>query len=124
MLLHDGAPAVRAWITVGETNRYFRQRNDGHIEAWTPRPQRTNDEGRFALTGLPAGEHPVNVRARGAPIWKSDVRLTSGSNELEVRLHASARVVGVVRDAEGAPVAGAVLRGFDSELDESFLQAG
>lgn len=124
VLLHDEAPAAHAWITVGKVSRFFRQRNDGHIEAWTPRPALTDDQGRFELSGLAGGEHPVDVRAQGAPIWKGDVLLTRGANELEVRLHESARVVGVVRDAEGVPVAGAVLRAFDSELDESFVQSG
>jgi len=124
VLAHDDTPAAHAWIAVGRIGRFFRQRNDGHVEAWTPRAALTDEAGRFELAGLSEGEHPVDVRARGAPVWKGRVRLTRGANELEVRLHESARVTGVVRDAEGAPLAGAVLRAFDSELDETFVQAG
>jgi protocatechuate 3,4-dioxygenase beta subunit len=73
-----------------------------------PRARATTDaEGRFSLEGLEAGAH--EVWAEGTPGTGLVEDVAAGREGVEVRLGDGPRVMGTVRDEEGAPVAGALV---------------
>jgi protocatechuate 3,4-dioxygenase beta subunit len=79
---------------------------------WTGSPAATTDlEGRYELVGLLPGEYRVEVRADGfAEATSTDtVTISEQGNEGEINmaLSGAGRLVGIVLDAKGDPVAGA-----------------
>jgi len=123
-----GAPVPGAWVSAGKPVAYFpnRDRGAGEVETWTPRSVRCDDEGRFRIDGLGLGAVPLAAHAEPYSIWNGTATVVAGApaRELEIHLRHGFTVEGIVRDRAGMPVAGAVLRGFARELDESFLQSG
>ncbi len=70
-------------------------------------------DGSFALEPLTAGVYDVEVYLEGfSPFLRRGVTLTAGQRfPLVIELDGTGEVQGVVRDAAGAPVAGAILQG-------------
>lgn len=96
----------------------------GGERSWAPRGTETDADGRFVLSGLARGARPLEVRARGFPLWSDVVDPAAVAGEIPVRLVPGATVVGTVRDAAGQPVAHAFVRAFTRALAPSFLQLG
>ena len=98
---------------------------ESRTERWTPRTVTTDERGEYALHGLPVGKMSLRVHAPELPIWKDTIEIRSGETaRADVALAEGATVEGVVRDVEGEPFAGAILRAFDEPLDHGFLQFG
>jgi RNA polymerase sigma-70 factor (ECF subfamily) len=68
---------------------------------------RTNEQGSFAMEGLPAGRHPLLVRAAGWGPWFEYVDVASEPARLVIRLRRGLTLEGRVRDQRGQAVAGA-----------------
>ena len=121
----DGAAVPGAIVCVGVSEPGWIRADYTWAEGWGPRHARSDPDGRFVLEGLRPGEHPVGARVAGAPPWSGPVVLEAGrTRELEIRLPAGATLTGVVRDAEGAPVANAFVRAFARALSPEFIGLG
>ncbi|HVS12220.1 MAG TPA: sigma-70 family RNA polymerase sigma factor [Planctomycetota bacterium] len=122
----NGAGVPDAWVSVGATNRFNSMRaGGGFMETWSPRTARTDAGGHFAIAGLPLGELAVQARASGFPIWKGKALVQARETaQLSIELRPGAVIEGTVRDADGTPCSGAIVRAFDEPLDESFIQGG
>jgi len=67
-------------------------------------------DGTFVVIGVPAGEHPVHVRASGYAPWSGTcVVREAATTRLDVELLAESRIVGVVKTASGAPCSDALV---------------
>ncbi len=108
----DGASLAGALVQLGDDEPRFGRTPDGASSASAPTLlARTGEDGGFALAAVPLGAAPVHVRAAGHAPWSGELAVVAaGPNVLEVRLSWAARAAGVVRDADGAPVAGAEVR--------------
>lgn len=105
----DGEPVADALVRVGSQEQDNHKLPDG-ATAMAPRPVavRTDHDGRFVATGLPAGKLPCAVRARDLAPWEETVQVDAGERrELTVRLQAGVTLSGVARTEQGDPVAGA-----------------
>ncbi|MFT5463294.1 MAG: protocatechuate 3,4-dioxygenase beta subunit [Planctomycetota bacterium] len=122
----EGVPIPGALVAVGESPGHLDVRGDNTIvEKIEVRTARGDAQGAFRFDSLKAGELRVRVRAPGAPLWSSLIQIQAReTNELDVRLTQGARVQGVVRDGDGAPVEGAWVHAFEVKLDETFLSSG
>ena len=122
----DGALVEGALVAVGSDSGRLRFRADGSIgETWTPRTAQTDAQGRFALAGLRAGSHPVQVRAHGHALWSTRVELSAGDTRvLHVALARGARVRGQVTDEAGRVVPRTLVLAFHEPLKETYLQHG
>ncbi len=100
----SGAPVANAAIDVG---RFPDIRMEGSTLVAKGRVlSRTDGEGNFAFTRVPPGPHPVYVASSGFAPALAHASGRTGE-VLEVVLDRGARIEGTVRDADGAPVAGA-----------------
>lgn len=98
-VVQAGREEGRGTITLPDGSRAIR-----------PLPARahTGADGTFAFASVPAGSVPLAVRAAGLAPWTQDVEVLPGTaNVVTVRLQPGVTLVGGVRDADGAPVAGA-----------------
>ncbi len=123
----DGEPIAGATVSAGAYAESSWGMTSGALrtERWTPRTATTDGRGAYAMHGLPPGELPLRVRAPGLPIWKDEVEIRAGATaRVDVALVASVTVEGTVRDVEGEPVEGAVVRAFDADVPRHFLQFG
>ena len=68
----------------------------------------SDEQGRFRIEGLAVGLHAVNARARGFDNARRSGVRTGG--RVDLVLFPASAVVGTVRDAQGQPVAKAVVR--------------
>ncbi|HVS63464.1 MAG TPA: carboxypeptidase regulatory-like domain-containing protein [Thermoanaerobaculia bacterium] len=68
---------------------------------------RTDDEGRYRIEGLPLGDTTISADANGRRGVVRDVVLEAGVNRLDLELEAALQISGRVVDPEGLPVAGA-----------------
>jgi hypothetical protein len=99
----DGVPAPRRMLRCSLENAA----NPADLAPWRRNWQmygprfdvRTGAEGRFRLTGLPAGEYEIECGRLLVP-----VRVTAGTDELELRLLAVLTITGVVVGPDGRPV--------------------
>ncbi len=99
-----GTPVANARVKIGERGGWALH---GNMRASQPEPVAisTDETGAFRHPGgLPVGELPVYVTARGWPVWSGTVMVEAGrASELEVRLEDSATIVGTVVDSAGRP---------------------
>jgi protocatechuate 3,4-dioxygenase beta subunit len=97
----------------------------GQAEHWSPRPAITDADGRFRIASLAPGRHPVEVWAAGYPYWHGQCEIVANTTAtLEVQLLDGVTVHGIVRDADGKGLAGAIVRAFPETIAESYLQFG
>jgi protocatechuate 3,4-dioxygenase beta subunit len=101
---NSGAPVPRVVVEAREERRGVYLPND--VDAGVVRA-RTDEQGRFRLEGLAIGLHHLNARARGFDsARRSSVRTGS---RVDLYLFPGSAIVGTVRDAQGQPVAKAVV---------------
>ena len=77
-------------------------RRDGFTE--------TDADGSYRLAGLRPGRYEVEARGGRQRMASADVRLTAGTERLDLVVEAGTEVSGRVVDAAGRPVGGAVVR--------------
>lgn len=70
----------------------------------------SDDEGFYALTGVPAGPVEIELVHPHYPRQRQRRRLSAGANRLDFEIPAGQEVSGRVLDEQGRPVAGARLR--------------
>ena len=86
---------------------------DAEVEAageWTE-DSRTDDDGRFEITGLRAGSYTVTATALDG--GRSEVKVTlaqAETKQLDLKVQAGARIAGTLVDAAGRPVSGLEIR--------------
>lgn len=124
-----GDPVAGACVVVGEQpDANFMTLDGTTVDVWTPRTTWTDEEGRYSFAGLPVPEEPLvalHCKAEGLAVWASTVRLVAGSEVArDITLQAGAVLQGRVTDAQGDPIAGAVIRAYDEAFDEVFIQSG
>jgi RNA polymerase sigma-70 factor (ECF subfamily) len=122
----QGNGVAGARIAVGQNGRLVDHGVDGRMqERWAPRQAVTDATGAYVLDGMPPGKHPVEVWAAAFPFWHGDTSITAGeATRLDVTLLRPVTVRGVVTGADGAPLAGAIVRVFPRSIDETFLMGG
>ena len=101
----SGAPVSGAVVTaVTETMAGLHSSGFGSPSRWLTRSDRTGNDGRFELAGLPVGEYPIAVSHPLWPLWHGQIALAAGQDkQLEVRFSEPAWVFGVVRLPDGTP---------------------
>ncbi|MGC6487296.1 MAG: carboxypeptidase regulatory-like domain-containing protein [Planctomycetota bacterium] len=120
-----GRPVAGARVGAGRNTRFLDMRGDRVIEKWSVRSTLTDEAGRFALLGLPAGEQPVACSKQGFGVWRSTCEVVAGGDvEVDVALQRAGAIFGTVTKAEGAPFAGALVRAYDGVPGTSFLAGG
>ena len=82
-------------------------------EVWMAR---SDENGRFSLPGMRAGEYVLGVHAEGHASSQRIVRVSVGRDvSVEFRLPVAGKIQIAARDAAGGPVAGATLALIDAE---------
>lgn len=102
----DGNPLAGALVVAGPRGGHLVDLPSGlRGLAAEPVPIATAADGTFRLPGdLPPGEQPIHAVARGFPVRDEVVLVRAGERtSVELRLEAPASIVGLVRDAAGAP---------------------
>ena len=104
---YDGKPAANATVSLLQTAG-----EDRLMPPDTPakREAQTREDGGFEVSGLPMGTYSVLARSNGYA--QSQTALLSFEYpiaDMDLKLALSGRVTGVVRDAAGQPVEGAVV---------------
>lgn len=127
----DQSPVPGALVAIGKIPRGWTPRpGGGQVEFWTPYVLVTDVKGQVHLHGVPAGKHPLNVRAEGYPIWKMDIECKANPEqqvmrqEVVVYLQRPVTITGVVKDGDLKPIAKAIVRGVPEAFDQQFLQSG
>ena len=93
----QAVPAVHVSARGGETA--LTRRTMGAVVSY-------DADGRFLVSGLSEGEYELVATSRGMP--PSDpVMATAGGPDVTLTLERGAQILGLVRDDEGAPIAGA-----------------
>ena len=98
----DGQPVVDAWIRARGSSGDPRGQRSWAFE-------RSEDDGRFSLTGLLAGKYDLEVQAEGHPEAKEPTEVDLSQQpraEVELKVETGGTIVGTVRDETGAPVTG------------------
>lgn len=120
-----GRPVPGARVGAGKNTRFLDMRGDRVIEKWSVRSTLTDDQGRYALIGLPAGEQPIACSKQGFGVWRSTCEVAAGVDvEVDVTLQRAGTIFGTVTRAQGAPFSGALVRAYDKEPGTSFLAGG
>lgn len=84
--------------------------------AAVPHATYSDREGRFRFEGLPCGSFEVTAQAPGSSVARNRVVIAKESTaDAILVLRTSGRIVGSLRDDEGKPVAGAVVRRIDDD---------
>jgi len=113
----DGRPVCGAEVQVGISGLEGVVKSTGMTA--TAVPVHTGEDGRFRAIGLAAGEQPVFVRAAGLVPWRGACVVNEyATTAMRIDLIGGVTCTGIVRDATGAPVAGADVRprGLDGAL--------
>jgi protocatechuate 3,4-dioxygenase beta subunit len=116
---NTGSPVPRVVVEAREERRTVSaawEADSGVVRA------QTDDQGRFRLAGVAAGLHTVSARARGYDTARRNSVRTGG--RLDLYLFPGSGVVGTVRDAQGQPVAKAIVRADGSALPMRFSGGG
>jgi len=104
----DDRPVPRAILRIGAGQACGFNAVAGHPPA--PATVHTDDEGKFVAVGINPGTQPVVARAAATAPWRGTCEVTAnGTTTLRVQLGRGATIRGTVRDAAGAPVAGATV---------------
>lgn len=82
---------------------------DKELRKVEPRDSTTDENGKFSIPALFAGEYEVKIESRGFFNKEEDVELDA-NQELSFTLERGAYIAGRVVDAEGEPIAGATVR--------------
>lgn len=94
-------PVANAVVQVGEQPEIGRTRNPPFAAV-----VRTDSEGRFRAIGIAVGVQSVQVRANGFAPWLGTSKVLSGqTTAVRVQLQQGATIHGIVRTADGSPVA-------------------
>jgi hypothetical protein len=127
-----GAPVAGAELVLGPYPVQVQLANGELLDGPPPLVLRSGEDGRFAAAGLAPGPLLIHVRARGFAPASTQAQLAAGeTGRCEIVLQPGARIAGVVRGAEGEPLAGVAIAGGDepfrastrSQADGSFLLA-
>lgn len=119
-----GRPVPGAWLTLelltqGTAGSYG---SYGRPSWWLV----ADGQGRFAVSGLPAGTVPVRAVASGTA-WapcRVDAAITAGQTaDVVVALHAGAELIGTVRTVAGRPVPATLHVSADGHYDMIFADA-
>ena len=102
---NTGSPLARITVEAREERPGVSAQWDA--DAGVGRAQ-SDEQGRFRIEGLAVGLHAVNARARGFDSARRSGVRTGG--RVDLVLFPASAVVGTVRDAQGQPVARAVVR--------------
>ncbi|MEO6710300.1 MAG: carboxypeptidase-like regulatory domain-containing protein, partial [Planctomycetota bacterium] len=116
VLSSDGTPLSGAAIVIhGDEKR---------LSFEEPAAQRvfTDESGRFRFNSVASGTHSIQARVMGLAPWESEVIVVAGrTTPCDITLKTGARLYGVVRDENGAPVKGASIRvGGDYKIRSAF----
>lgn len=108
----DGRPIAGALLTAGWNRaRGYSLHGEPMRQRFGMPVVRTDESGRFEVRGVEHTGMPVAVMAEGFPIQVASFPSWSGSVTYgEIVLEAPAAIEGVVRDPEGAPVGGALVK--------------
>ena len=121
----DGEPVAGATVSAGDYASTDWGMGRLRTERWSPRAIKTDEDGGYAMAGLPAGDLQLRARAMGTPTWKGSVAILDGeTTRADIALTAEAIVEGTVRNVKGEPVEGAIVRAFDEEISLHFIQGG
>ncbi len=98
----EGNPVAEAFVHASP------EASSGAGGLHTSGSSQSDGEGRYRIAGLETGSHQVSVQGMGS-VGQTSTRfeVQPGSNRLDLTLDAGVEVSGFVRDADGAPVAGA-----------------
>jgi protocatechuate 3,4-dioxygenase beta subunit len=118
-------PVAGARVGAGRNGRHLDMRGMRVIERWSIRSTQTDRQGRFTLTSMPLGETPIACAAKGHGIWRSRCEVVAANpTELRIELLRAGTIHGTVTDGDGSPLAGALVRAYESEPGLSFLAGG
>lgn len=121
----DGKAIGGARVAIGKAERHLDMQGDRIIEKWSCRSMLTDESGRFAFDGIPAGPLPVSVLHAGHGIVRDACEITAGkTTELHVEMKQAGTIRGIVTDGEGNAIEGAVLRAYDKKPGTSFIAGG
>lgn len=112
VLAAGGEPCANAVVIVGESVHTTGLELTTGVVPWRAPGffLRTDESGRFTVTGLEVGRHPLVVRAAGHVPGRTFVEVGGGSGrEVVVALAAASVVHGTVRSVTGAPLAKALV---------------
>jgi protocatechuate 3,4-dioxygenase beta subunit len=128
--VHDahGKPVAWATVRVGVNGGGAVESGMPSVRFNQPNPEQltTDEDGKFAATGVPPGDVPLWVWAPGFGLLRQSVAVTPGKVEtIDLTLPDAAVVTGIVRDAAGQPVAKAGIRFGDEFMNfpQAYAQA-
>lgn len=120
----DGSPLAGAVVSAGAPGARP-QSYGARFAPWPARTARADAEGRYALYGLAEGELEVEARADGLALARATAEIAVGRGaRLDFTLVAGLSVAGVVSDSTGQPLADAIVRAFDREIERHFIPLG
>lgn len=120
-----GEPIANALIGVGKQTGSLDTRGNRVIEKWSIRSTKTDVDGRFAIDGLLPGSTTVAVRAKGFGFWRSAWEIVDQQEtELAIEMDRSGTVHGLIKNGDGEPFAGAIVRCYDQAPRTPFIAGG
>ncbi len=108
----DGEPIAAALVACTIVGNLLERKPWLAVWKRTPRrPIRTDDSGRFRVTGEPPTQHSFTARKRGFPPKGVDLALVAGEEirDVVIQLERGFELPCVVHDSAGAPIRGAEL---------------
>lgn len=125
----QGAAVEDAVVCLGAMPEPFAQRTGvsgfSAQAAWTPLHARTDAAGEYRIAGVVPGAQPLVVHKAGFATARTEVQIVAGVESVrDLRLDRGFTVSGQVSDAEGQPLAGAVVRAFEWAFKDSYVQLG